>query len=283
VTQPTPDLDRLVANEADIAFARRVTTIMRWIPPSSGTVVLDVPCGRGFYIERYRHVEPASQVVGVELDGPTVQLARTALPTSPLARAAIESLPFPDDTFDAAICSEVLEHVADDVAALAEVARVVRPGGSIAITVPHADYPFWWDPINWTLERTTGRHVSRGPLAGIWANHVRLYRRDELVDVVQRCGLELVDVRSFTHHCLPFSHNLVYGLGKPLLERRLIPAPLAAAADRHHFDETPSRWNPLAMAVRLTRWFDRRNHDDEPVGRATVSLAVHVRVPGSPS
>lgn len=272
-------LDRLVANEADIAFARRVTTIMRWIPPSPDGLVLDVPCGRGFYLERYRHMEPESRVIGVELDAGTMHLARTALPTAPLARAAIERLPFPDDAFDAAICSEVLEHVADDVDALREVGRVVRPGGTIAITVPHAEYPFWWDPINWTLERTAGRHISRGPLAGIWANHVRLYRRDELADVVRRCGLELVEVRSFTHHCLPFSHNLVYGFGKPLLERRLIPGPIAAAADRHRFDETTSRWNPLAIAVRLARWFDRRNRDDEPVGRTTVSLAALVRVP----
>ena len=276
---PRAALDRLVAGEPDVAFGRRVTTIMGWIPPSPGTLVLDVPCGRGFYVERYRHVAPAARVVGVELDARTIRLASAALPGAPLARAAIERLPFPDDSFDAAICSEVLEHVDDDGAALTEVGRVVRPGGVIAITVPHADYPFWWDPINWTLERATGRHVSRGPLAGIWAQHVRLYRRQELVDVVEGSGLELVELRSFTHHCLPFSHNLVYGLGKPLLERRLIPASVAAAADRHRFDDAPSRWNPLARAVRLARWFDRRNRDDEPIGRATVSLAALARVP----
>lgn len=280
---PTRDeLERLVANEADIAFRRRVTTIMGWIAPEPGTLVLDVPCGRGFYLARYRHLEPTATLIGIELDDDTIRLARAALPDAALGRAAIERLPFRDDTFDAAICSEVLEHVVDDAVALGEVARVVRPGGVIAITVPHAEYPFWWDPINRTLERTTGRHVSTGPLAGIWANHVRLYRRDELVDVVRRCDLELLEVRSFTHHCMPFSHNLVYGVGKPLLDRRLVPRSLAGAADRHRFDETPSRWNPLAKAIRLAHWFDRRNVDDEPVGRSTVSLAALVRVPDTP-
>src|SRR5690606_25786597 len=137
--------------EADVAFARRVTTIMGWIPPSSETVLLDVPCGRGFYVERYQHLAPAMRVVGVELDGAIVRLARAAVPDAALACAAIEHLPFPTDTFDAAICSEVLEHVRDDADALGEIRRVVRPGGTIAITVPHADYPFWWDPINKTL------------------------------------------------------------------------------------------------------------------------------------
>lgn len=272
------ELDRLVANEADVAFARRVTTIMSWIPPAPRALILDVPCGRGFYLERYRSVEPAAHVIGVELDDRTIGLAREASPDAALARAAIERLPFPGHTFDAAICSEVLEHVADDELALREVARTVRPGGVVAITVPNADYPFWWDPINHVLERTTGRHVSRGPLAGIWAEHVRLYERSELVDVVRRAGLELVELRSFTHHCLPFSHNLVYGLGKPLIERRVLPTALTDAADRHRFDQPASPWNPLAMAVRLARWFDRRNQDDEPVGRSTVSLAALARV-----
>ena len=279
---PTRDeLERLVANRADIAFRRRVTTIMGWIAPETGTRVLDVPCGRGFYLERYRHLEPATTLIGIELDD-TIRLAQAALPGAAPGRAAVERLPFRDDTFDAAICSEVLEHVPDDAVALGEVTRVVRPGGEIAITVPHAEYPFWWGPINRTLEHTTGRHVSRGPLAGIWANHVRLYRRDELVGVARRCDLELVEVRSFAHHCMPFSHHLVYGIGKPLPDRRLVPRPLAGAADRHRFDETPSRWNPLAMAIRFAHWFDRRNVDDEPVGRSTVNLAAFERVPDTP-
>lgn len=275
------DAARLVANEPDIAFRRRVTTIMRWIPPQPGLRVLDVPCGRGFYIERYRHAERGMCIVGAELDEATIELAHAALVDAPLVRASIDRLPFGEATFDAAVCSEVLEHVDDDVAALADVARVVKPGGVIAITVPHARYPFWWDPVNWTLERAVGRHVSHGPLAGIWANHVRLYERQELSDVIAAARLELVEMRSFTHSCLPFSHNLVYGVGKPLLERGILRGRLAAAADRHEFDAAPSRWNPVSVMVRLAGWFDRWNRDDEPSGRSTVNLAALVRVPMS--
>ncbi len=45
-------------------------------------------------------------------------------------------LPFLDDTFDRIICSEVMEHIPDDSAAAAELARVLKPGGTIAVTVP---------------------------------------------------------------------------------------------------------------------------------------------------
>ena len=45
-------------------------------------------------------------------------------------------LPFPDNTFDHIICSEVMEHIPDDSAAASELARVLKPGGTIAVTVP---------------------------------------------------------------------------------------------------------------------------------------------------
>ena len=45
-------------------------------------------------------------------------------------------LPFADDTFDRIVCSEVMEHIPDDAAAASELARVLKPGGTIAVTVP---------------------------------------------------------------------------------------------------------------------------------------------------
>ena len=61
-------------------------------------------------------------------------------PTDALRAARVNGdalrLPFPDDTFDRIIASEVLEHIPDDAGALAELARVLRPGGTIAVTVP---------------------------------------------------------------------------------------------------------------------------------------------------
>ena len=64
-------------------------------------------------------------------------------------------LPFPDDTFDRIIASEVLEHVPDDQAALDELFRVLKPGGTLAVTVPA------WLPekICWALSRRVPRPV----------------------------------------------------------------------------------------------------------------------------
>jgi ubiquinone/menaquinone biosynthesis C-methylase UbiE len=66
----------------------------------------------------------------------------------------ISSIPAPDASFDAVLCTEVLEHVPDPLAAIRELARLVRPGGSIVLTVPFcslthfAPYHCQWHPNN---------------------------------------------------------------------------------------------------------------------------------------
>jgi len=202
------------------------------------------------------------------------------LPDVTLTRGNIYRLPFPDNSFAGVILSEILEHIDDDVPGLREVRRVVKPGGVVAITVPNAHYPFGWDPINKPLEKVLLRHIGRGPLAGIRANHVRLYAQDELREAVARAGFEIEAERSFTHYSFPFIHNLVYGLGKPLLESGAMPKQMAQAADRTTFDQNKgSLWNPINLGIAVLNWFDRPNKLDEPAGRSTVNLAVKARKP----
>ncbi|HEC21652.1 MAG TPA: methyltransferase domain-containing protein [Chloroflexi bacterium] len=273
---------RLIRNEADMAYRRRVLTIFEWLDPQDGDRILDGGCGRGFYLKFIRQVCGA-ELAGVELEYGILRIARDALAGEEgitLVNGNLYHLPFPDATFDKAILSEVLEHVEDDVAALRSVARVLRPGGLIAITVPNANYPFWWDPINKTLETLFNTHIQRGLFAGIWANHVRLYTREQLRGAVTAAGLEIAAERSFTHHSFPFIHNIVYGFGKTALEAGLLPQSVASAADRHNTSgERGGPLNPVNIGLRLFEWFDRRNVMDEPPERSTVNLCVLARKP----
>lgn len=280
----TPEMiAAMTRNEADMAFKKRVQTIFEWIPPRDGMLILDMPCGRGFYLNMYRHVSDGVRLVGGELDWDVIQKAKRnvgGLPNLTLNNANIYALPYADNTFDAVILSEILEHVDDDVAALKEVRRVLKPGGVAAITVPNADYPFWWDPINKTLEFLFKRPIRKGMFAGLWANHVRLYRRDQLRDAVLDSGLLLEEERAFTHDSFPFIHNLVYGIGMPLLESGLLPDSMATAADRTTFDKNDgSLLNPINLGVAVLNWFDRKNPISEPPGRSTVNLAAKARKP----
>ncbi|MBK8137678.1 MAG: class I SAM-dependent methyltransferase [Chloroflexi bacterium] len=272
----------MTRNEADMAFKKRVETIFEWVDPQENSVILDMPCGRGFYLSMLRYVSKA-KLVGADLDEEVIHKARANvghLPDVSLIRANIYSLPFPDNTFDAVILSEVLEHIDDDVAGLKEALRVLKPGGVAAVTVPNANYPFWWDPINKTLETLFRTHIQHGPFAGIWANHVRLYTPEKLRAAALGAGFAVEHERAFTHHSFPFIHNLVYGFGKPLLERGALPRSMAQTADRTQFDRPDAKWyNPIRIGLSLFNWFDRGNVLDEPPGRSTVNLALKARKP----
>ena len=272
----------MTRNEADMAFKRRVQTIFEWIDPHYEDIILDMPCGRGFYLNMFRYVS-GCKLIGADLDWEVMQKAQknvSHLDDISLHHANIYALPYADFTFDTAILSEILEHIDDDIAGLREIWRVLKPGGVVAITVPNADYPFWWDPINKTLEALFGTHISRGPFAGIWANHVRLYTYNQLRNSVMEAGFNIVEERSFTHYCFPFIHNMVYGFGKPLLESGVLPQSMANVADRTAFDNNDgSILNPINAGLKLLNFFDRKNVMNEPVGRSTVNLCIKGRKP----
>ncbi len=267
-----------------MAFKKRVQTIFEWIQPTDDKVILDMPCGRGFYLNMIRYVSKC-KLVGADLDWDVMLKAQRhvgAMPDITLNNCNIYALPYPANFFDAVILSEILEHIDDDVAGLKEVYRVLKPGGVVAITVPNENYPFWWDPINRTLENVFHTHIGKGTFAGIWANHVRLYKREQLSQAVVSAGFILEEERAFTHDSFPFIHNLVYGFGKPLLESGVMPESLANAADRTTFDKNDgSLLNPINLGIKVLNWFDRNNVINEPVGRSTVNLAAKGRKPQS--
>ncbi len=272
----------MTRNEADMAFKKRVQTIFDWIDPQDDDLILDCACGRGFYLNMLRYVSQC-RLIGLELDWPVIQKAQQNvghLPNLLLTNANIYQLPYADNTFDGVILSEILEHVERDVDGLKEVLRVLKPGGVVAVTVPNANYPFWWDPINRTLENVFHTHIQNGPLAGIWANHVRLYTAEQLRASVLEAGFAVEEERAFTHYSFPFIHNLVYGLGKPLLESGALPSAMANAADRTTFDKNNgSLLNPINLGLKIFNWFDRPNVINEPSGRSTVNLAIKGRKP----
>ncbi len=140
-------------------------------------------------------------------------------------------LPFPDGSFDRVIASEVLEHIPDDETAMAELTRVLRPGGSMAVTVPRCGPEL----VNWAL--SDEYHDVPG-------GHIRIYRQSQLVGRLERSGLVAVG----RHHA--------HGLHAPYWWLRCLVGP---TNDTHPAVATYHRllvWD-IEKAPKVTRYADR--------------------------
>jgi SAM-dependent methyltransferase len=155
----------------------------------AGDLVLDLGCGFGRHA--YEAARRGADVVALdaglsECEGVASVFAAMVeageLDPGRVSVAAVQGdglrLPFDDATFDRVICSEVLEHLHHDDVAMAELTRVLRPGGTMAVTVPR----FGPELINWAL--SDEYHNVEG-------GHIRIYRRRQLLGRLRASGLEV--------------------------------------------------------------------------------------------
>ncbi len=137
-----------------------------------GPEVLNGGAGQGTLSRRL--AELGFEVTSTDVSPEAVELLRERAPGDVL-EADLTSLPFEDARFDAAVLGEVLEHIENDRGALAEVARVLRPQGVLALSVP-------------------ANPKLHGP-SDVWAGHVRRYTRPELLEACAAAGFTV-------HRCL---------------------------------------------------------------------------------
>jgi SAM-dependent methyltransferase len=157
----------------------------------AGDRLLDVGCGEGRHC--FGALERGAAVVGVDLDPrslaaalrPLRARARELGGSGAVLRGDAFHLPFRDASFDRVICSEVMEHVHDYGAAAKELARVVRPGGSVAVTVPTA--------TSEALYLRLGDDYFESP-----GGHIRIFRPRDLASTLRAARLPPTGV-GFAH------------------------------------------------------------------------------------
>ncbi|MBI4009218.1 class I SAM-dependent methyltransferase [Candidatus Roizmanbacteria bacterium] len=226
-------LENILKSEIDPAFAKRAEFIFQAIEVEKPKKVLDAGCGRGFYLQALSLFPFIKEIHGIDINEKYLQIARssTSRHSGPLQdyslsrivfqNASIYSLPYTNKYFDFIICSEVLEHLKNDAEALRELKRVLKPSGTLIITVPNHNFPFLWDPLNWILMKLFNTHINKNIwwLAGIWADHERLYLSKEIKLLAKESGFSIAEMRGYVHWCWPFSHFILYGIGKNLVEK----------------------------------------------------------------
>lgn len=194
--------------------ARRLALVLQWAR-LDGARILDAGCGVGMYTDQFRRF--STRVVGVEIDPAAATQAGARAPGIVIAPA--EALPFADGSFDVIFSHEVIEHVADDRRAAAEMARVLAPGGRIVMFCPNRLYPFETHGHYWRGRYHFGNtpliNWLPNPLRDRLASHVRAYTGVRLRGLFAELPLRVI------HHCViyPGFDNIVAsrpGLGRVL-------------------------------------------------------------------
>ncbi|RME76228.1 MAG: class I SAM-dependent methyltransferase [Chloroflexi bacterium] len=160
---------------------------------SADSRVLVDGCGVGMYVRALRQFTP--WVVGLDIEPERV--AQSAAHSPLVQVAAGENLPYPADFFDLVLSHEVIEHVADDARTVAEMVRVLKPGGRAVIFCPNRWYPFETHGHYWRGQYHFGNtpliNYLPDPLRNRLAPHVRAYTpaglRRLLVDLPVRVVL----------------------------------------------------------------------------------------------
>lgn len=158
-----------------------------------GHKILDIGCGEGRHTAQ-GYEQGNTFCVGADRNPRDLLTSKTKLELHQqlstakgsswsLAAADITRLPFCDASFDTVICSEVMEHIPEEQKAIAEIIRVLKPGGTLGVSVPR----YWPEAICWWLSHDY-HNANQG--------HIRIYRKKDLIAKIVSQG---VNYKGFHH------------------------------------------------------------------------------------
>lgn len=191
--------DDLVAAEPQHFWFRNRRRLILWALREHFPQVrrfLEVGCGTGFILEGIREACPDATLAGSDALASALRYAGVRLHGAELFQMDVRRIPFRAE-FDVIGAFDVLEHIDEDDAVLAEMRRAVRPGGGLLLTVPQHD--FLWSAVD------------------DYSRHRRRYNRRELRAKLERAGFRVLRTTSFTALVLPLL------LLSRLRHRRLTP------------------------------------------------------------
>ena len=193
--------------------------------------MLDVGCGEGRHIFGVMHEYPMMKCVGLDMDDDSLKKAEEGYSYfesisevgAEFIKGSAYSLPFPDNTFDLIVCSEVLEHLHEYNDAVIEINRVLKPGGKFFASVP----AFWPEKICWYLSKEYQNQPG---------GHLRIFDQKKLIHEIEDRGFKFLSSEKFHSIHSPYwwlrcffwksqEKNLLVKVYKKILERHILKKP----------------------------------------------------------
>ena len=241
----------------DVASRRHAIGEVERGVPASPSLVLEVGCSSGYLLRELVARLPGHRIVGSDYVRETLEPLGRRLPGVPLLQLDLTRCPLGDDFADVVVALNVLEHIADDERAIAELFRIVRPGGAVVIEVPAG--PELFDVYDRVL-RHHRRYDMRGLVARLEKAGFRIERRSHL-------GFLLYPVFWLAKRF----NRLRDRMGSPLDEQAMVSRMISATRRGSRLMNEVMRWEQAL-----------RRHVDLPFGiRCLVTCRKPVADPGA--
>lgn len=184
--------------------------------------VLDVGCGTGIFLDRLRKLEPGADLHGVDFSH--YQVEHSVNPSLKLRQANLaEGIPHDGESFDVVYAAEIIEHLHDPDFFLAEIHRVLKPGGVLVLSTPNLCawynrvlFAFGIQPL-FVESSTRSTLIGSGPLrrykkGSTPVGHVRVLNYDAVVDLIQEAGFSIERIEGALFDYLPKPARVLDGL-----------------------------------------------------------------------
>ena len=184
--------------------ARMLAEMLRDV--SGPAVIVDLGCGDGSALAVAAEHNPGHRIAGIDWSADALRQAQALGLTVVRAGVAGASLPVADGVADVVIMSELIEHLVDPDGAVAEVRRVLRPGGSLLLSTPNL--AAWYNRgllalgIQPIFSEVSLRGVFGRP-GRVVAGHLRLFTRRALTEFLAASGFCCVTVAGARYHDVP--------------------------------------------------------------------------------
>ena len=194
-------------------------------------IMLDVGCGEGRHIFGIMQDYPQMKCIGLDMDNASLVKAEEGYEYfESISKAGAEfikgsaySLPFPDDSIDLIVCSEVLEHLHQYNNAIKEIHRVLKPGGKFYASVPAT----WPEKVCWALSKDYQNQPG---------GHLRIFNQSDLIAEIIEPGFKFLSSEKFHSIHVPYwwlrclfwksqDTNFLVNLYKKMLERHILRRP----------------------------------------------------------
>lgn len=173
-------------------------------PTEQPRTVLDIGCGDGTAAATAAPLLTDHRIIGVDWSQDALTRARTNLPYT--VRGELTALPLRSASADAVLFSEVIEHLVDPDSALAEIHRVLRPGGHLMLSTPNL--AAWYNRalllagVQPVFSEVSLRAIHGRPGKEV-VGHLRLYTPRALREFVTAAGFEVVGLKGAPFHGVP--------------------------------------------------------------------------------